>query len=88
MSTGLDNPAVVKRRRYLPKPFDPPNQDPLTDRWVRLASALARAAKKDGIGAQELVVALECAELMNEAAPRRGTVVSAARSIKTASAEG
>ena len=63
MSTGLDNPAVVKRRRYLGKPFDPPNQDPLTDRWVRLASALARAAKKDGIGAQELVVALECAEL-------------------------
>ena len=63
MSTAPADPAVSKLRRYLSKPFDPPNQDPLTDRWVRLASALARAAKRDGIGAQELVVALECAEL-------------------------
>jgi hypothetical protein len=63
MSTGLVKPAVSKLRRYLAKSFDPSNQDPLTDRWVRLASALARAAKKNCIGAQELVVALECAEL-------------------------
>lgn len=63
MSTALVKPAVSKLRRYLAKSFDPSNQDPLTNRWVRLASALARATKRDGIGAQELVVALESAEL-------------------------
>ena len=63
MSTALVKPAVSNLRRYLAKSFDPSNQDPLTDRWIRLASALARAAKKDEIGAQELVVALESAEL-------------------------
>jgi hypothetical protein len=74
MSTALVKPAVSKIRRYLARSFDPPSQDPLTDRWVRLASALARAAKKDVIGAQELVVALECAELfypLRLAGPRR-----------------
>jgi hypothetical protein len=35
-----------------------------------------------------LVTILLALAMLNEAAPRRGTVVSAARSIKTASAEG
>lgn len=45
-----------------PSPF--PARDPLTDRWIRLAMALARATKKSAIGTPELAAALESAGLL------------------------
>lgn len=63
MPQSLVNPAVSKPRRNFSKVGPPSNRDPLTDRWVRLSIALARASKKPGIGPQEFAVALESAEL-------------------------
>lgn len=63
MSRSTVNPAVIKPRRSVSASVAPPDHDPLTDRWIRLAHAMVQTTKAQGIGPQDLAVLLESAEL-------------------------